>query len=365
MKSNIFIPKRIKVGFCNRTDTYTKKLAYVVYFDQLGKLRKETSWENWRDKKIEPEEYDNEPLTGFVLNKKVGGYSSSWNFRQAYVRVYDPRGFEFEITVPNLIYILENTSSIVGKGLEGEFIYGWDSKDIILLPACSPDYIAMQQYNDLIHSKSHVKGSELKIGCTYRSKKDKILTYMGRFDHYCIDNEWISEARRYNSFVKMDGQFFYFAKNEELDLNYGADYKFTSMKSVGNTILEIVSDTPSPEYANLMELLEHTSEYSPINEQGYVYIPYTFEEFKEIIENKYSSNFNLGASKKTIDIMTEYNKIDNKRELTGMCFYYKDTYRYDKKQYLTYELMFEEIKPHYKQTYLMNGKLYREDKISI
>ncbi len=51
----IFIPTKIKVGYQERKDTYTKKLAYVIYFDEKGKLRKEASWQSWRDKKIEPQ----------------------------------------------------------------------------------------------------------------------------------------------------------------------------------------------------------------------------------------------------------------------------------------------------------------------
>lgn len=113
---------KIKVGFQNRENTYTKKLAYVIYEDHKGVLRKRASWESWRDEKIEPVDHDNEPTSGFVLNKKVGDYVSDWNHRQAYVRVYDPRGFEFEITIENLLYILENANSIKGKGLEGEFV---------------------------------------------------------------------------------------------------------------------------------------------------------------------------------------------------------------------------------------------------
>ena len=54
MTSNIFIPKRLKVGFNERSDTYSKKLAYVIYWDDKGKLRKQDSWEHWRDKDIEP-----------------------------------------------------------------------------------------------------------------------------------------------------------------------------------------------------------------------------------------------------------------------------------------------------------------------
>src|SRR5581483_10905297 len=122
----IFLPKRINVGYQKRTDTFTGKLAYVIYFDGKGKLRKETSWNSWRNKAIPNEEFDNVPTEGFVLNKKVGGNKYNWNPRQTYSRIYDPRGFEFEITIPNLLYILENTNCIKGKGIEGKLVYGWE-----------------------------------------------------------------------------------------------------------------------------------------------------------------------------------------------------------------------------------------------
>ena len=67
------IPKTIKVGYQKRGDTYTGKLAYVIYTDDKGKLRKEKSWQGWRDGKIKPSDFDNEPTSGFVLNKGVGG----------------------------------------------------------------------------------------------------------------------------------------------------------------------------------------------------------------------------------------------------------------------------------------------------
>ncbi len=118
--SAIYIPEKIKVGYQNRQGTYTGKLAYVIYFDAKGVLRKEKSWKSWTDDKIESHELENTPTSGFVLNKKVGGYDTGWNHRQTYTRVYDPRGFEFEIVIPNLLYILENTSCIKGKGLEDE-----------------------------------------------------------------------------------------------------------------------------------------------------------------------------------------------------------------------------------------------------
>ena len=123
MTQQLFIPEKIKVGYQERSDTYTKMLAYVIYYDQKGKLRKEKSWRSWCDlpgnpngysygrdttdhKGIEPNDFENVPTEGFVLNKKVGDYKSDWNHRKAHIRVFDPRGFEFEISVENLLFIL-------------------------------------------------------------------------------------------------------------------------------------------------------------------------------------------------------------------------------------------------------------------
>lgn len=184
MKSNLFVPKVINVGYQNRSDTYTGKLAYVIYYDEKGKLRKENSWQTWRDKSIPNEEFENVPTEGFVLNKKVGDYDSDWNHRFAYCRVYDPRGFEFEISIENLLYILENVNSIKGKGLEGEFVYGWGGKDLVLMPTESSDYKEIAKYNNLVHSDSSITSKDLIVGATYLTKNNKELVYVGKFDFF-------------------------------------------------------------------------------------------------------------------------------------------------------------------------------------
>lgn len=138
----MFIPTKLKVGYQERKGTYTGKLAYVIYFDNKGKLRKEASWEGWRDKKIDPVEFENVSTSGFVLNRGVGGVRGSygWDARNEYIRVWDPRDFEFEISVANLLFILQETSCIKGKGLEGEFVYAWDGTELVLLPVGSSEY---------------------------------------------------------------------------------------------------------------------------------------------------------------------------------------------------------------------------------
>jgi hypothetical protein len=97
------------------------------------------------DVSLTPIEYDNIPTEGFVLNRKAGGYSSGWNHRNSVCRIYDPRGFEIEISVENLLFILEHCDCNKGKGLEGEFVYSWDKAKLVLLPVSSDEFKSNKQ----------------------------------------------------------------------------------------------------------------------------------------------------------------------------------------------------------------------------
>jgi len=169
-KDRFFIPKTIRVGYQDREDTYTGKLAYVIYIDQTGKVRKETSWNNWRHHKFEPNDFDNIPTEGFVLNKHVGGCQSYWNFRQSYCRIYDPRGFEFEITIDNLLWILDWVDCLHGKGLEGKFVYGWINDQLYLIPCNTDDYTISQDISDKMYNEKGMKKSDLIPGSSYKIK---------------------------------------------------------------------------------------------------------------------------------------------------------------------------------------------------
>jgi len=143
-----FIPEKLKVGFKLREDTYSAKLAYIIYWDAKGTLRKENSWNSWRDDKIPSEEFKNEPTEGFVLNRNGGGGWGS-NSRNEFIRVYDPRGFEIEISLANLLFILQETNSIKGKGLEGEFVYCWEGPTLILLPVGCQEYSKISKFTNI------------------------------------------------------------------------------------------------------------------------------------------------------------------------------------------------------------------------
>lgn len=360
--ASFFIPKRINVGFQERQGTYTGKLAYIIYFDEKGKLRKETSWNGWRNKSIDNEIHDNEPTSGFVLNKKAGGYDTGWNHRQTYVRVYDPRGFEFEITVPNLLYILENATSTKGKGLEGDFVYGWDGKDLVLIPCDSPDYQELVKLNELRHSDKKIGARDLNIGATYRTRQNEEWIYMGKFDEYT-----------YGGVKSKKPSFWFYQRSKDGDGGY-----FHQIKSVSSKLVEVLSNESVEDYADIFDKMECNSTYSPIDESKTVHIPYTFEEFEQRFEK----------SHRWIHVFTNFDNVDGvmERQNVGLNNYGDNAnkYYYYKREWVdrkvgyswnnrtervlqsvtkyvdTLQELYNIIKPQRKFKYLANGKLYGE-----
>lgn len=326
MKSQLFIPSKIKVGFNLRNDTYTGKLGYIIAHD--GKVwRKEKSWEGWRlkysspeelydlkvkqfndsiesqkkshqycidyyqknpkdsyykkyadmteleyltqydlndfdkwcknnrfnggmfsdNEGIKPVEFENVPTEGFVLNKKAGGYSTGWNHRSTYCRVYDPRGFEFEISIPNLLFILQETSAVKGKGLEGEFVYSWDGKDLVLLPAHCEEYKQSAQFTKLQAGKVGVK--DLIEGCAYKTKQTEEWTYLGKFNwferSYYSNNKDMSYSKQY-VFIDKTGKY----------------HPLTSLTSLSARI----TDTPVDNYSELVDALLKSENSGPVKD---------------------------------------------------------------------------------------------------
>lgn len=302
MENNIFIPKKIKVGYQKRDDTYSKKLAYVTYIDEKGILRKEKSWEDWRDKEISADELENTPISGFVLNKDAGGRGYSYyDSRTAYIRVYDPRGFEIEITVPNLLYILENTDCIKGKGLEGEFVYGWSGTELVLIPISSPDYTNITEFSNKKYSNFELLPKELKIGATYLTKNNEKLTYMGK-----------RECLNYNNVV--NGKKYIFA------YEYDKYVYFNSMSSIKDKFIDIVDETVHSKYNKFETALNRNSDIlSPFTKKANMY--YSLKEFKEDFINgkdsqEYFLDFYISGST-TKDGKTIIKKInDNELSIT-------------------------------------------------
>jgi len=267
----IYIPKRLNCGYNKRGDTYSGKLAYIIYWDDKGKLRKENSWRGWIEEELGTNEYDNVPTEGFVLNRPVGGVRQSygWDARIEKVRVFDPRGFEIEITMENLLFILQETNSIVGKGLEGEFVYGWAGTALILMPVKSKEYQDSKNYTTLQSTK--VGKSDMVPGCTYTTKDMDKLLYLGRFDFYGTESCMLDNVYSYQTSINKVHIFKnlnyvepqpdpVFETDEEEEAYYDAQEYITHntydkyITHKGFTKISVRNtDTPADDYADLLE----------------------------------------------------------------------------------------------------------------
>lgn len=373
MKLDMFIPKVIKVGLQHRKDTYTGKLSYIIYRDDKNKWRKENSWESWRDKSIEPIEFENIPTEGFVLNKKAGGYDTGWNHRQTYCRVYDPRGFEFEISIENLLYILENTNSIKGKGLEGEFVYAWSGKELVLLPTNSPDYNDIVRITEKLMNNEYIKIRDLEIGTTYRTKQGEELTYMGKFVYY--DYAGFAETK----------PSFWFARKSSYSWDRNNIY-FCQYKSLGKKLIDKIYDR-HPEFDDMLEKLEKCINYSPIDEEVEEYVEYNKDEilsiFKATLQKREYLNYiplwdgsdEIEVSKRhnykdeTYRYEVEYKRIKVK-ETKMVDDFWRGTYErtIERNKVIEYDTLEELVEKHklsYRNRYLKNGKLYDGGKYEV
>ena len=264
MNTNLKLPKKIRVGYQERIDTYSGKLAFAISLD--GRKEMPRSWEGWVNKDIGIDDYDNEPISGFVLNRDVGGTqrSYSWNARREKVRVYDPRGYEIEISVENLLLILQECSSIKGKGLEGDFVYSWSGNAVVLLPVDSQEYRDATKYVSL--KKKKVSKKDIREGCIYRTKKDEKLMYMGR--HYVY--EYISPCHYSYGYdygekdlLETSEQYHVF-KNLDPELEDSWSYQEFRNEKGFTFLAEKLTEDPSSEYADYLDEMMKQKQYSPI-----------------------------------------------------------------------------------------------------
>ncbi|MEG1044794.1 MAG: hypothetical protein RSF81_08505 [Oscillospiraceae bacterium] len=314
-----------------------------------------------------------------MLNKKVGDYCCDWNHRQAYVRVYDPRNFEFEITIENLLYILENANSIKGKGLEGEFVYGWDGKVLLLIPTISPDYQGLKEYTSIVFNNNFIKAKDLIIGATYRNKSNKELIYLGKFDEY----DWYGANK---------GKRFFFAERRDTNEFYYKDckYSFETFSSMSQKLINCVHSSCAEDYAEIFDILEHKTIYSPIDNNKDEFINYTYDEFlqrvntttgelyfyaspeKDGLRNTYEvPKISDGLLKPKVYIpygYTYYNspqtqfketRFETKRIQSQSNWGYGNWY--DEVIPVTVEELFNTLQPAYKNIYLANGKFYERN----
>lgn len=186
----LFIPEKLKIGFQKREDTFDGKLSYIIYYDEKGKLRKEKSWNDWCDSSISYLEIQNKPFKHPALNKSVQRDSYHFGSGRNMLRIYDPRGFEYEITTDNLLGIM-NYNDVIKNELQGEYIYAFDSGNLFLIPVNSEQYKEAIKMTESVKTK--IRRKDLVPGNTYLTRNGHRCIYIGKYNI----NKKIDEKEKY------------------------------------------------------------------------------------------------------------------------------------------------------------------------
>lgn len=122
---------------------------------------------------------DNVPLAGFSIAKSVRR-DSSWNGGNVVWRIEDPRGYEWEISSPNLAQILTQTGIAAGGVINGRCIIGRLAGANILVPEGTDLWDQMQA--DLV--KREVKANQKNVtgynpGDMVKIKTGEKFVYLG------------------------------------------------------------------------------------------------------------------------------------------------------------------------------------------
>jgi len=357
----IFIPKTITAGYQKRGGTVDGHLAYVVYTDEKGVLRKEASFNSWRDSKIPTVEFENTPVKGIMLNyANRNPYGNGWDDRMAFIRIYDPRGMEFEIDAEILVYMLKTGGYSVEDGF-GEVVYAWDGPRLLLLATSSSDYTKIVSESDLVHKSEYVTVPDLVVGNVYVRKTGKKEIYLGRFEAWTEFRSWDKDDVQRNR-----GLMHVFCTE-----NGG----FTVTKSISKTYLHDngpVTDWEAwhgwsfkPDGLDyVMDKWYGSSESSPLDWSKDENVPLTVEDFNLPADRFYfHRSFMTPKNSSVMDAAydKEHDAFYVYPENNSGYGYYRMGYGYrnqPERVYLTAQEIIDTYEPYKVQHYLANGRKY-------
>lgn len=133
---------------------------------------------------------NNNPLPGFTLLEP----GSSWHGKRDYWGIIDPRGFKFTISGDNLARIMACTGITQGL-IQERCVWGYDSGELILLPANSEPYLEATKNSDILSKRVYMR--DLQLGDTVMTHKKVQAVYMGTWRTFW-QPMWTSATIDYN-----------------------------------------------------------------------------------------------------------------------------------------------------------------------
>lgn len=254
----LYIPPKIKVGQVERDGTFLGCLAFVIPSEKNGnKFRQEDSWLGWLNYNKEVGErlvFDNKPRRGYFLNKSIKRVSySSFGSTVQKMRIFDDRGFEFEIDMKNIAMLAQSCDISKGEILQ-DCILAWDGKNVVVLPTTAAEYI--ETIGDDMKNKEHKEKlksgemPEIQVGqiCSSTNNKKKYV-YLGEAKN--SNYVHLAKGWRRKDFVLNEDKWFFDVKKPmvpvfiEIYENTWLRKKVDNFCLVGTTFAHCHSDIKS------------------------------------------------------------------------------------------------------------------------
>lgn len=353
MKTTMFIPETIKAGFRKNSYSFTKKEAFLLAMNENGKYRELKSFQNMIDPRIGTEEFQNIPVKGFQLNRSTVNFPRPWHQRNKSALIYDPRGFEMEITFENLLYILEHTKQME----EEEFVYGWFGSVVTLLPINSYEYKEVMEKKKKMEALPVITAKNLVVGATYLFEDDTKMVYLGKF------HEYETYDVPYRVYAKSKKQFYF----GSLRKNVSGESQFNILRvaKIESLLTEQLEEKKHVHFDEIMDYLEGQNYYSPIDNTKTIVEDMPFEYFENLMKRR-TENWTKRASLISICAMNGQTHYIRSMETNPTKEFYfvgcRETVRnmYNDKVYEVsdYKDIFNILKPSLTHYYQKNGRHY-------
>lgn len=181
--STIKVPEKVYIGFQGRRTQDDVPLGFMTPYgeDQAGQKRMATV-DGWArgyygstNKAFNSVTLDNKPMIGFKIGRAVRRYGR-FSGNSSKIRVEDPRGFELEISIENMLMLM-NSNIIEDGELVAECVWGRDGNANVLLPLNSEPYA---HYLQTQQKKAAVIGlKNVKVGDSIELLTGEKGVYLG------------------------------------------------------------------------------------------------------------------------------------------------------------------------------------------
>ena len=287
----ITFPNKYTVGFQQRNHddkTLEKGGSYPLGFYTLDTTL--TSWTNWRNKTIPPMEIMNTPRNEFKVygqTKRDGGWNGSG---RSMVYIQHPDCFIWEITVENLINILD-TCDIVNGEFTDEMVIGKEGKNYVLIPVKSQvyqDYLArLNQPKIKKNAIDLVSGDIVTIGKSQ-------WTFVGNFDTVDTSEDYENTPTICNTKKGSISLFMQTIKGKN-------EFKRKDLKKLKN--IEYLGNTHIDKNKIVIDntLLSHDYRYDNTYNTGTIILLDGSTNFR--FDNSFTSRFNFGEIYDRINVI--------------------------------------------------------------